>query len=216
MKGGRGPSILIRMMQTRRTLLSLLAASVALPAFGQGTPRPIPLDRISAYIQSIGTAETDFTQVNPDGSISSGRVFLHRPNRMRFEYNPPDETLVLAAAGQVAIFDGKSTEMPEEYPLRRTPLNLILGRQVDLGRADMVVGHISDGFSTAVIAQDPEHPEYGTIRLIFTDNPLTLRQWIVTDEYGNETAVMLGPLVEGKTYPPSFFSIVMAREERQR
>lgn len=203
-------------MQTRRSLLALLAAGAALPAWGQQAADPIPLDRITAYIQSIRTAEADFTQVNPDGTMSSGRVYMHRPNRVRFEYDPPDETLVLASAGQVAIFDGKSTEMPEEYPLRRTPLNLILGRNVDLGRQDMVVGHISDGFSTAVIAQDPDHPEYGTIRLIFTDTPLTLRQWIVTDEYGNETAVLLGPLVEGKEYPPSTFSITMERNDRRR
>lgn len=202
-------------MHTRRTALALLAAGAALPAFGQGQVQPIPLDRISAYIRSIRTAETDFTQVNPDGTMSSGKVFLHRPNRVRFEYDPPDETLVLAAAGQVAIFDGKSTEMADEYPLRRTPLNLILGADVDLGRANMVVGHVSDGFSTAVIAQDPEHPEYGTIRLIFTDNPLTLRQWVVTDEYGSETAVLLGPLVEGKDYPPSLFSIVMEQQDRR-
>lgn len=207
------------MMQTRRTALTLLAAGLtlpaALPALGQQTPPPISLDRIGAYIRSIGTAETEFTQVNPDGSISTGRVFMHRPNRVRFEYDPPDETLVLASAGQVAIFDAKSTEMAEEYPLRRTPLNLILGRNVDLNSADMVVGHVSDGFSTAVIAQDPDHPEYGTIRLIFTDNPLTLRQWIVSDEYGNETSVLLGPLVEGKDYPPSLFSIVMEQDNRR-
>jgi len=203
-------------MQTRRTALALLAAAVAFPTRGQATAEPISINRITNYIRSIRTAETGFTQLNADGTTSKGRLYIHRPNRVRFEYDPPEETLVLASAGQVAIFDGKSTEMPEEYPLRRTPLNLILGRNVDLRREAMVVGHVSDGVSTALVAQDPDHPEYGTIRLIFTDDPLTLRQWTVTDEYGNQTAVLLGELVRGREYPPSLFSIVSERNARQR
>ena len=202
------------MIQTRRTVLALLASAAALPAYGQAAP--IPLDRISAYLNAIGTAEAEFTQINADGSTSSGRLFIHRPNRIRFEYDPPDELLVLASAGQVAIFDAKATEQGEEYPLRRTPLNLILGRNIDLGRARMVVDHFGDGTATAVVAQDPDNPEYGTIRLVFTDRPLALRQWVVTDEYGGETSVLLGPLVEGRSYPPSLFSITREREARQR
>lgn len=201
------------MRHSRRAALALLASAAALPAFGQAAP--IPLDRISAYLNGIRTAEADFTQINADGSTSSGRLYIHRPNRMRFEYDPPDELLVLASAGQVAIFDRKATEQADEYPLSRTPLKHILGANIDLGRARMVVGHGSDGHSTTVVLQDPEHPEYGTLRLIFTDGPLELRQWIVTDEYGGETAVLLGPMTMGRTYPTSHFSIVGERRDRR-
>ena len=78
---------------------------------------------------------------------------------MRFEYNAPMDLLVMAGAGQVGIFDGKSN-LPnaERYPLSRTPLNLILERNVDLGRRNMVVGHDFDGTATVVTAQDPENP----------------------------------------------------------
>lgn len=201
------------MTLTRRTALALLASAAALPAFGQAAP--IPLDRISAYLNGIRTAEADFTQINADGTTSSGRLYIHRPNRMRFEYDPPDELLVLASAGQVAIFDSKATEQAEEYPLSRTPLKHILGANIDLGRAKMVVGHGSDGHSTTVVLQDPANPDYGTLRLIFTDAPLELRQWVVTDEYGGETAVLLGPLARGQSYPASHFSIVAERNDRR-
>ena len=134
---------------------------------------------------------------------------------MRFEYAPPDRNLVLAAGGQVAIFDGKSNQPPEQYPLKRTPLNLILGDKVNLGRSKMVVGHTEADGATRVLAQDPEHPEYGTIELVFTDSPVALREWIITDDAGNQTRVTLDDLVRGKDYPPSLFNVTMEVDRRK-
>lgn len=199
-------------MKPLRALLAPLALIAAtLPA----AAREIPLAEISAYLNSLVTAETEFTQVNADGSISTGRIYIKRPGRVRFEYGAPDEALVLASAGTVAIFDGKSNQPPEQYPLSKTPLNLILGKDVDLARARMVVGHGTDGNATRVTAQDPAHPEYGTIDLMFTDAPVALRQWVISDEAGNQTTVILGDLATGKDYPPSLFSIKFEADRRR-
>jgi outer membrane lipoprotein-sorting protein len=198
-------------MKLLRTLLvAAVAALVTLPA----TAEPIPLSRISAYLNSFLTAEGDFTQVNADGTISTGRIYIKRPGRVRFEYAPPNDSLVMAGGGQVAIFDPKSNQPPEQYPLRRTPLNIILERNVDLGRAKMVVGHTSDGRTTSVVAQDPEHPEYGNIRLIFTDDPVQLRQWVITDEAGSQTTVVLGDLETGGQLSARLFNIVQETNQR--
>ena len=134
-------------------------------------PRRFRLSRLSDYLNGLTTVETDFTQINSDGSISTGKIYIKRPGRVRFEYAPPDRSLVIAGGQQVAIFDAKSNQPPEQYPLKRTPLNLILAENIDLGRASMVVGHSDDGTSTRVRAQDPENPEYGSIELVFTARP---------------------------------------------
>jgi outer membrane lipoprotein-sorting protein len=107
----------------------------------------------------------------------------------------------------VAIFDAKSNQPPEQYPLKRTPLNLILAANIDLGRASMVMGHDSDGTSTRVRAQDPEHPEYGSIELVFTADPVELRQWVITDDLGAETTVVLGEMTKGGQLGARLFDI---------
>lgn len=196
----------------RRTFIAAAAASLAAtPALAD----KLSLNAISAYLNGLQTATTDFTQVNDDGSLSTGRLFIKRPGRMRFEYNPPEELLVMAGGGQVGIFDGKSNvSKAERYPLARTPLNLILERNVDLARRNMVVGHDFDGTATVVTAQDPENPEYGTIQLKFTADPVELRQWIIRDGQGATTTVILGPLVLGRDLPSTLFNI--SYEEGQR
>jgi outer membrane lipoprotein-sorting protein len=190
---------------TRRFALGaplILTLAMSLPV----RAAEVPLAVLSDYINGLTTAEADFVQENADGSLSQGRIIIQRPGRARFEYAAPDDNLVIAAAGQVIIFDARSNEPPEQYPLARTPLNLILGRNIDLDDARMVVGHAEVDGQTVVRAQDPEHPEYGSIDLIFSVDPVALRQWIITDDIGNQTRITLGPLVTGKDYGASLFS----------
>lgn len=195
---------------TRLALAPVLLLAMALPALAE----KIPLADLSAYLNSIKTAEAAFTQVNADGTTAKGKLFLQRPGRMRFEYSDSD-TLVLASGGQVAIFDPKSNQIAEQYPLKRTPLNLILDDRIDLAQARMVVGHDSDGKSTSVLAQDPKHPEFGTIRLVFSEAPIALRKWVITDEAGNQTVVVLEALKPGVAVTPSMFSIVAEQDARK-
>jgi outer membrane lipoprotein-sorting protein len=190
-------------MNRRLALLAPLAFLIPLPALAE----KIPLGTISKYLNGLTTLEADFTQINSDGSISTGKIFIKRPGRVRFEYAPPDRSLVIAGGQQVAIFDAKSNQPPEQYPLKRTPLNLILAENIDLGRAKMVVGHTEDGTSTRVKAQDPENPEYGSIEMVFTAGPVELRQWVITDDLGTETTVILGEMQKGGQLGARLFDI---------
>jgi outer membrane lipoprotein-sorting protein len=197
----------------RRALLLSLPALALLPRGARAAP--IPLAEISAYFNGFTSAQATFTQINPDGTLATGRLYIRRPGRMRFEYDPPDTALVIAAGGQVAIFDPRSNLPPEHYPLARTPLNLILAARVDLGRDRMVLAHREDGATTRVIAQDPDNPQYGRIELVFTPDPIELRQWIVRDDTGAETTVILGELVRGVELSAALFDVAaeVARRE---
>lgn len=199
-------------MNRRLALLAPLAFLLPFPAAAE----KLPLKDISAYLNSLTTVEADFTQVNSDGTISTGKIYIKRPGRVRFEYGPPDRSLVIAGSNTVAIFDNKSNQPPEQYPLKRTPLNLILAANVDLGRAKMVVGHSEDGTSTRVRAQDPEHPEYGSIELVFTAKPVELRQWIITDDLGAQTTVILGEMKKGGQMGTRLFDISAEIEARKK
>ncbi|MEM7718115.1 MAG: outer membrane lipoprotein carrier protein LolA [Pseudomonadota bacterium] len=198
-------------MYRRTFIASMAAAFVARPA----QAAKLSLNDLSRYLNTIERATSDFTQVNDDGTLSTGTLYLRRPGRMRFEYNPPEKLLVMAGGGQVGVFDGKSNvQKAERYPLRRTPLSLLLEENVNLMQRDMVVGHAFDGTATIVTAQDPEHPEYGTLQLKFTADPIELRQWIVTDGQGSTTTVILGQLNKVANLSPTLFNI--NHEEGQR
>lgn len=190
----------------RRSFIAALLATTTLAMPAQAAQ--LSLNQISSYLNSFKTAVGEFTQINSDGTISTGQVYIKRPGRIRFEYNPPEQALVMAGGGSLAVFDPKSNTGPERYPLSETPLKIILERNVNLARTGMVTRHTSDGTRTTVTAQDPDHPDYGNIQLVFTANPTELRQWIVTDNTGQQTTIILGDLKKGGAINDIKFNIV--------
>jgi len=126
------------------------ACAVLVATTGQGWADKLSLPVLSKYLNGLTTVQAQFTQINPDGTLSTGKILIKRPGKIRFEYDPPNNALVMASAGALAIFDPKGNPQPESYPLNKTPLGLLLDKNIDLQRANMVVGHIYDGTATQV------------------------------------------------------------------
>ena len=183
---------------------------LAAPAYAE----KISLAQISSYFNKLSTAQANFTQFNDDKSISTGKLIIKRPGRIRFEYELPSLALVIVGGGQVAVFDPKANEGPTRFPLSQTPMKIILKNKVDLGQEDMVVGHMVDGLNTLLILQDPKHPNRGTIQLIFSENPIKLRQWIIDDNVGNVTKVIIGDWNEGQRISNVLFNIQAEIQKR--
>ena len=184
-------------------IISILGMVLASPVAAE----KISLNEISSYFNAMTTAEAQFSQITDTGETSTGRLFIRRPGRIRFEYDPPEATLVVVGGGQVAVVDPKSRDEPLRFPLRHSPLNLVLEREVDLAQRDMVVAHFEVESQTAVTLQDPENPDYGFIQLIFNDNPVQLHQWVVQDNSGGQTHIILDSLTEGGKLSNMLFNI---------
>ncbi|WP_341368501.1 outer membrane lipoprotein carrier protein LolA [Yoonia sp. BS5-3] len=198
---------------SKRILFMVLTMALAIYA-GAASAQQLSLGQLSQYLNQLQTAQGGFTQINQDGTISTGQIYIKRPGRIRFEYNAPNDALVMAGGGQLAVFDPRSNIGPDRYPLNQTPLGIILEANVDLNRERMVTNIVSDGTTTTITAQDPDNPQYGNIKLVFTANPVELRQWIITDELGTETTVILNDLETGGAIGDIQFNIVA--EMRQR
>ena len=191
------------MKSIRCVLLVLLLLTQFAPAFAE----KISLRDLSAYLNGITTAEFEFSQINDDGSVSQGKIYIKRPGRMRFEYNPPNNALVLASSGRLAIFDDKGNQDPVIYPLKRTPLAIILAKNIDLASSPMVVGHEVEGAVTVVSVEDPGHPDQGRVELVFIGPEPVLRQWVVRDANGGTTTMILGDFQTGMALGSSLFNI---------
>ncbi len=202
------------MTMIRRSFLASIAAAGLALAAQPALARQLSLNEVSNYLNQLQTATAGFTQINADGSIQTGTLYIKRPGRIRFEYAPPEKSMMIAGGGQVAVFDARSNTGPERYPLNQTPLNIILERNVNLGRANMVTGHTSDGTTTTITAQDPAHPEYGSIQMVYTADPVELRQWIVTDNAGEKTTVVLNDLTPGVGISDRQFNIQAEMKDR--
>jgi len=151
------------------------------------------LARITNYLNGITTLEGNFIQVGPDGELSEGVFYLRRPGRLRFEYEPPNPALIIADGTWVGVYD-KRLKTLDRIPIGSTPLDILLSKRVDLRDAGAVQKIENQGGLMRVTAIDPDAPDQGSITMVFADNPLELRQWIVIDPQGLTTTVALSDI----------------------
>ena len=191
-------------------LVLAAASAVAQPAF-QPTPQDqADLARIEAYLDGLKALKAHFLQVAPNGAISQGTVWLDRPGRMRFQYDPPSPLLLVAGHGLVVFYD-KSLNQTSNIPIGHTPLGILLADHVRLGGDVTVTGmqHLPGQIQVSLVRT--ASPGDGTLTLIFADNPLTLRQWTVVDAQRQETRVTLYNVELGGNFDQKLFEFIDPR-----
>lgn len=194
-------------MLTRRTLL---AAATLVPVAAHAALEPrSPQDqadiaRVEAYLNGLKTLKAHFFQVAGDGGISQGTAWLDRPGKMRFQYDPPAPFLLIASHG-VLTFNDSSLQQTSNIPLSRTPLGILLAETVTMTGAISVTSVQRLPGQLQLTLVRTESPGDGSLTLIFTDQPLTLRQWVVVDAQRRETHVTLTDVRLGGSFDPALF-----------
>ena len=177
---------------------------------------PYSLANVSHYLTNLKFLKADFSQINADGTMSSGTILIKRPGRMRFEYYKPDKTLVLVSAGALAIFDPKGDEEPITYPIRNNPISLILKGEVDLLNSGIVEDYkvsIGEAFLTI---RDPKKPELGSVELVFAGVKPELEEFTIKNENGSFTSIYLKDVEYPQTISETLFSISLETDKRTR
>jgi len=190
---------------------AFLAALAALPALaGAAAAQGVDVSAVETYLRGLRSAEGGFRQTNPNGSTQTGRFYLQKPGRIRFEYDAPKGAMVIADGINVAVFDPKSNRVSSRYPLGRTPLSLLLRENLSLREPGMVQGATRDANGVHITVVDPRMPNEGRLILTFSENPVALEQWVVATKAGQRTAVAVTGLRAGGALDRSLFNIELA------
>ena len=171
------------------------------------------VDKAAAYLEGLNEDKGRFVQTDPRGAISHGELYLKRPGRARFAYDPPSSQLVVSDGFNVSIVDPRLKTF-DRYPLGATPLSLFLARDVRLDRGVLVthVAHFGDGFS--LTARDARHPNAGEVTLTFASAPMRLREWSMTDAQNQTTRIKITALEPTSGLDPALFVLRDPRPPR--
>lgn len=190
-------------------LSSLLARPArAISAMTLSAADRADLARLQTYLDGLHTLKARFEQIAPDGEASEGWVWLARPGRLRFEYDPPVPYLLIANEGRV-IFEDRSINQVTEIPLSDTPLGLLLAPEIRLlDNPALLITDITrlPGLIQVTMLR-AERWWQGSLTLVFATTPLVLRQWVVLDEQRRETRVSLSQIMAGIAIPDHLFDL---------
>lgn len=200
----------------RRTLsiaaAALLAAAVsplailaeaALPAMSEQDRADIA--RVEAYLNGLSTMESRFIQVNSLGAFAEGQLYLDRPGQMRFEYDDPHPILMIANGGGSLLYYNKELKQSTFLPLSSTPLRFIADGDISLSDNAQVTRITREDSTLSITLTDSAADFDGEVTLVFSDHPLSLRKWQITDPEGVVIQVgLINPEFGGKIDPKQF------------
>lgn len=205
------------MTQTSRRLFTaaLLLTPALAPALARAATSRLSaedqalVDRAVAYLEGLSRAQGKFVQTDARGKRAPGTFYLQRPGKMRFEYDPPNDNLLMVSDGyQVEMRDSKLKGVPQRWPLRATPLSLFLAKDIRLDRG-VVVTKVERGQGQfSITARDGGKDAAGQVVLVFGDDPVTLREWTTTDATRQTTRVQLTSIKPVGSLDPSLFQVL--------
>lgn len=179
----------------RGCVTALLLLLPALPATAADTDalsdaNRADLARIETYLNGLGTMQSRFVQANPDGTHSEGTMYLQRPGKLRFEYDPPDPYLIITH-GKWFIYVDKELEEATYLPVDKTPAYFIVKKDIKFGDKLRVASFQNADKVFRVEVEQVDEPDSGRVMMVFTDAPLQLRKWQIVDSQGNLTDTTL-------------------------
>lgn len=171
-----------------------------------GGPGAVALltQQIENYMAGVDTVQARFVQTAPDGTQRMGTFYMDRPGKMRFEYDPPVEDMVVADGVQLYYYDGE-IKQTSSAPVGQTLADFILREKIKLS-GDVQVVKVQDGggLMQLTLTQKAD-PDAGTMTLGFTPKPFMLKKWRVTDPTGQITEVELFDVHENVPLAASLF-----------
>lgn len=166
----------------------------AAPKAGAPVGEKPSVERVNGYFNAMSTLIADFTQTGPDGRKYNGKLYIQRPGKMKFEYQPPSPLEIISDGRTVAVRDRKANTQ-DDYLVGQTPLKFLLRDNIDVSRDSKVIS-LNQAGSDAVLLLEDRATVGGTsrIKLTFDNASMALKGWVVTDPQGYDTRVALANL----------------------
>lgn len=162
------------------------------------------LSRINEYLNGLENLEGRFVQTNPNDDQQEGHFYIKRPGRLRFDYASPSLLRIVSDGSYLSIEDHDLNTV-DKFPLEATPIQLLLGADIDLIRDAVILDMRQDENAVALILKDKSGNSGGQIQIFFKRPELQLYEWVVTDVQGLDTRMQLADLVSGIDKTSEFF-----------
>jgi outer membrane lipoprotein-sorting protein len=165
------------------------------------------LTTANQVFNSIRTMRGEFLQIGPTSDqLSEGVFYIARPGRVRFEYYPPSQLLIVSNGNTLEIRND-ATSTVDRYPLQRTPLAPLLATNTDLTAEANIRDVMIEDDTIAIVLTRSEDGSWLT--LYFDKVTFELRQWVTLDAQGNTITFVIYNLAVNQPVDDALFDVVL-------
>ena len=194
-------------------IVAALAGLASPPAAAAGEGRPpidqavvdrAVVDRALAYLNDARTMTADFVQRDQAGGYWTGRMWIARPGRLRFQYDPPENDVIWSSGGLIKHFDAE-LETLSQAPPSMTPAWFLLDDKVRITEDVQLLATAERDGRFFVTAAQTDRVADGRVTLAFEENPARLLGWTTVSAGGAYSQVDLIDLKTGVDIPEDVF-----------
>ena len=158
---------------------------------------------------SIDTISGRFEQIDADSNIEYGNFYFDKPYKSKFSYDHKDETIVTNKI-LIYILDGEGYQV-DSYPIGNSPIKNILSNNIKFDDIFKItsVEQILDKegiYQITTINKNSENSD-GKVLFFFTVDDLTLKKWVIFDEFGNKTVLEFTNMQKNISIGPNIFVV---------
>jgi len=164
-------------------------------------PKNNTLKLIKDYLGDIRTLQAKFSQTGYMGDTMTGDLFLKKPGKIRFSYDPPHYLQIVSKQQAVLIFDPKNSGTgPLTYPLSYTPLGFLIKNDLN-----SLISENGESFELAgLIFLKIRNPQY-QLSIEFNKNPVSIVGWEFKNKMGEIIKITLKDIRKNKYISDEIF-----------
>lgn len=149
------------------------------------------IQKIENYLNSMKSIEATFVQMASNGSTAEGRLFIKKPNKIRMEYAEPTNVLIVGNGVDI-VYNDLDLDQVTHIDYDDIPASMILSDKIKIdGEKVKIIDFYQDTGSTSITLDYADKGDVGPITLVFSNNPMELKQWKIVDPQSVEVSVSL-------------------------
>jgi len=155
---------------------------------------------VQEYLNSVRSLKARFNQSDPKtGRLYQGSLVLRRGGKIRVQYDLPYGLIMVGNGGELRYYDHKMDKV-NSTATDSTPLGTLLADHVNFEK-DIKVLDVRKSFgSIRMLVTKEGFGNGGYLVLVFSDNPIALRQWIIMDQKQNQVNFsLINPIYNDST-----------------
>ena len=146
--------------------------------------------QVNKFFENLNTLEADFIQVSSSGNVSNGKIYFDLPGKLRIDYSDPNNLLITCKGFWIVIQD-RNLKTTNNIPLNQSPFSILIEKKINLSNKTIKTEFENKSGIISLTVTSSNNEQAGQLTLEFSENPFSLKKWIIKDNFGDITTVLI-------------------------
>ncbi len=147
------------------------------------------IEKITNYLSNVKSFSSEFTQINANGDVNSGVIYIEKPGKLRIEYKDPNPNLIISDNRKLAHIN-KKVPYINIYKISELPIKMLISEDFLIEDYEILDYQNSNSIIEIELGEKKKKGKE-SLRIIFEEKPLILKKWIIKDQSGLKTEIFL-------------------------